>query len=125
VLSELLFDLLQALFDLLDNVADVPTSWHFAPVLEPARDRNPPPTQPVDQIEHDDRLPAMRALKTSEREALYLKALGYSYTEIMQLTGATYTAVNRRHTEGARRTARRPPQPQPVHARPPRTQRHR
>ena len=35
VLSELLFDLLQPLFDLLDNVADVPTSWHFAPALEP------------------------------------------------------------------------------------------
>jgi hypothetical protein len=34
----------------------------------------------VDQIEHYDRLPAMRALKPSEREALYLKRLGYSST---------------------------------------------
>jgi DNA-directed RNA polymerase specialized sigma24 family protein len=42
----------------------------------------------------------MRALKPSEREALYLKGLGYSYREIMQLTGASYTAVNRRLAEG-------------------------
>jgi hypothetical protein len=42
----------------------------------------------------------MRALKPRQREALYLKGLGYRYTEIMRLTGATYTAVNRRITEG-------------------------
>jgi len=36
----------------------------------------------------------MRALKPSERKALYLKGLGYSYREMMRLTGATYTAVN-------------------------------
>ena len=54
----------------------------------------------LDRIEHHDRLQAMRALKPSEREALYLKGLGYSYREIMQLTGSSYTAVNRRLTEG-------------------------
>jgi hypothetical protein len=42
----------------------------------------------------------MRALKPSERQALYLKGLGYTYREIMRLTGSTYTAVNRRITEG-------------------------
>jgi len=42
----------------------------------------------------------MRALKPREREALYLKGLGYSYREIMRLTGSTYTAVNRCITEG-------------------------
>jgi len=54
----------------------------------------------LERLEHDARLQAMRALKPREREALYLKGLGYSYAEIMRLTGATYTAVNRRITEG-------------------------
>src|SRR5215207_7863563 len=53
----------------------------------------------LDHIEHHDRLQAMQALKPREREALYRKGLGYSYTEIMQLTGASYTAVNRRLSE--------------------------
>jgi DNA-directed RNA polymerase specialized sigma24 family protein len=47
-----------------------------------------------------DRSDAIRALKPKEREALYLFGLGYSYDEIAQLTQATYTAVNRRITEG-------------------------
>ena len=54
----------------------------------------------LDHIEHHDRLQAMQALKPREREVLYLKGLGYSYAEIMRLTGATYTAVNRRLSEG-------------------------
>jgi len=54
----------------------------------------------LDHIEHDDRLQAMRALKPSEREALYLNGLGYTYREITRLSGATYTAVNRRIREG-------------------------
>src|SRR4051794_5692015 len=33
----------------------------------------------LDHIEHDHRLQAMQALKPREREALYLKGLGYSY----------------------------------------------
>jgi RNA polymerase sigma-70 factor, ECF subfamily len=39
-------------------------------------------------------------VKPREREALYLKALGYSYQEIARLTDSTYTAVDRRITEG-------------------------
>ena len=35
-------------------------------------------------------------------EALYLKALGYSCHEIGRLTGSSYSAVNRRITEGRR-----------------------
>jgi hypothetical protein len=53
----------------------------------PERRRRGTHDRPGDQIEHDDRLPAMRALKPSEREGLYLKGLGYSYQEIMRLTG--------------------------------------
>jgi DNA-directed RNA polymerase specialized sigma24 family protein len=54
----------------------------------------------LERIEHTERVQAFRMLKPREREALYLRALGHSYSEIMQLTGASYTAVNRRITEG-------------------------
>jgi DNA-directed RNA polymerase specialized sigma24 family protein len=54
----------------------------------------------LDRIEHQERLQAMHVLKPREREALYLKGLGYSYQEIMTITNASYTAVNRRITEG-------------------------
>ena len=46
-------------------------------------------------------------LKTQEIRALQLKAEGYSYREICQLTGWTYTKVNRCLTEGRRALARR------------------
>jgi RNA polymerase sigma factor (sigma-70 family) len=39
-------------------------------------------------------------LKPAERRAITYQALGYSYTEIAQLTGWTYTKVNRCITEG-------------------------
>jgi DNA-directed RNA polymerase specialized sigma24 family protein len=39
-------------------------------------------------------------LKPDERRALSLKALGYSYTEIGELTGWTYTKINRCMAEG-------------------------
>ena len=52
------------------------------------------------RIEHDERVDADQALKPREREALYLKGLGYSYQAIMRLTGSSYTAVNRRLSEG-------------------------
>jgi DNA-directed RNA polymerase specialized sigma24 family protein len=42
----------------------------------------------------------LRALKATQQRALCLRGLGYSYREICQLTAATYTAVNRRITEG-------------------------
>jgi RNA polymerase sigma factor (sigma-70 family) len=40
------------------------------------------------------------ALKPAEREALGLLAFGYTYNEICQLTGWTYTKVNRCIAEG-------------------------
>lgn len=54
----------------------------------------------LDRIEHIERLQVMQLLKRNEREALYLKGVGYTYQEIMRLTGASYTAVNRRIAEG-------------------------
>ena len=45
---------------------------------------------------------AIRRLKPQELRALLLKAEGYSYSEICELTGWTYTKVNRCLTEGRR-----------------------
>jgi RNA polymerase sigma factor (sigma-70 family) len=42
-------------------------------------------------------------LKPDERRALSLKALGYSYTEIGELTGWTHTKINRCMAEGRKR----------------------
>jgi RNA polymerase sigma factor (sigma-70 family) len=59
-----------------------------------------------DQAERYERLrlgaEAMRRLKPQEIRCLLLKAEGYSYKEICQITGWTYTKVNRCLTEGRR-----------------------
>lgn len=52
---------------------------------------------------HARRLGDMRMIRAQDRQALYLKALGFRYHEIAALLGITYTAVNRRITEGRRR----------------------
>ena len=64
--------------------------------------------QAIARIEHAERVAAFREakLKPREREALVLQALGYSYKEIAEATGSTYTAVNRRLTEGRARLRR-------------------
>ena len=46
---------------------------------------------------------ALRALKPQELRALTLKAQGYSYTEIGEITGWTYTKINRCMAEGRKR----------------------
>jgi RNA polymerase sigma factor (sigma-70 family) len=59
---------------------------------------------PEEVAEAGDALARMRhqlaALKPAERRALGLLALGYSYREISELTGWTYTKVNRCIAEG-------------------------
>jgi DNA-directed RNA polymerase specialized sigma24 family protein len=67
---------------------------------EPPADTRDIADQVIARIELRDRMTAMQALKPRQREALYLKGVGYSYDEIMQITDAAYTAVNRRITEG-------------------------
>jgi RNA polymerase sigma factor (sigma-70 family) len=63
-----------------------------------------PDRSPEEIAEVDDALARMRhqlvALKPAERRALGLLALGYSYREIGELTGWTYTKVNRCIAEG-------------------------
>jgi hypothetical protein len=50
---------------------------------------------------------AIRRLKPQELRALLLRAEGYSYREICEITGWTYTKVNRCLTEGRRAFAER------------------
>jgi len=75
------------------------------------RDRPTPARITHDRAEQYERLrraaEALAQLKPHEIRALQLKAEGYSYREICQLTGWTYTKVNRCLTEGRRALARR------------------
>jgi RNA polymerase sigma factor (sigma-70 family) len=74
-------------------------------------DRPTPPAITHDQAERYERLSqgaeALRQLKPQEIRALRLKAEGYSYREICEITGWTYTKVNRCLTEGRQAFARR------------------
>ena len=75
------------------------------------RDRPTPAKITHDRAEQYERLrqgaEALAQLKPQEIRALQLRAEGYSYREICQLTGWTYTKVNRCLTEGRRALARR------------------
>jgi DNA-directed RNA polymerase specialized sigma24 family protein len=59
--------------------------------------------QALARIEHAQRVADLRTLKESERRALYLKALGYSYNEIMRPNGRLLHGMNRRLSEGRAR----------------------
>jgi RNA polymerase sigma factor (sigma-70 family) len=62
---------------------------------------------PLDAAERRERIArsreALRRLKPQELRALTLKAAGYSYTEIGEITGWTYTKINRCMAEGRKR----------------------
>ena len=62
---------------------------------------------PHDRVEHRERVARaarlLARLKPQERRALALQAEGYSYAEIQELTGWTYTKVNRCLAEGRAR----------------------
>jgi RNA polymerase sigma factor (sigma-70 family) len=82
---------------------------------EPIADGRDVDDQVAARIQLAERRDDIRQLKPQERRALFLKGMGYSYAEIMTLTGATYTAVNRRITEGRaelRRSERERAEPQ-------------
>ena len=72
-------------------------------LCEPAGPAGDPADVVLARAEHDRRVGDLRALKPCQRQALYLHELGYSYREICQLTASSYTAVNRRLTEGRAR----------------------
>jgi RNA polymerase sigma factor (sigma-70 family) len=72
-------------------------------------DRGTPAAATHDQAERMERLhqgaEALRRLKPQEMRALLLKAEGYSYAEIGEITGWSYTKVNRALTEGRKALA--------------------
>ena len=69
-------------------------------LAEPEGDAADPTDLAVNRDEHSRRVAALQDIKPRERRELYLHALGYSYDEVAALTDSTYTAVNRRITEG-------------------------
>lgn len=77
-----------------------------APVADDGRVPEPPsePAATHDQAEQLERLrigaEALKQLKPQEIRALVLRAEGHSYKQIQELTGWTYTKVNRCLTEG-------------------------
>jgi RNA polymerase sigma factor (sigma-70 family) len=78
------------------------------PTTEDGEMADPPGSETAthEQAERYERLrlgaEAMRRLKPQEVRCLVLKAEGYSYREICEVTGWTYTKVNRCLTEGRR-----------------------
>ncbi len=84
-----------------------------APVTDDGELRDPPEPAgtPHERSERYERLrqgaEALGRLKPQEVRALLLKAEGYSYREISDITGWTYTKVNRCLTEGRRAFAQR------------------
>ena len=64
----------------------------------------PSPAERAERRERSrDRVRLLGRLKPDERRALVLKGRGYSYREICELTGWTYTKVNRCLAEGRAR----------------------
>lgn len=59
-------------------------------------------SDPEASLEFREALRALAALNDNQRVALALRAAGYSYSEIQELLGCTYTWVNRHVTEGKR-----------------------
>lgn len=75
-----------------------------APERLPVASPNPADTESV--VERYERLrhgaQALARLKPQERRCLLLRAQGFSYREISEQTGFSYTKVNRSLTEGGR-----------------------
>jgi RNA polymerase sigma factor (sigma-70 family) len=67
---------------------------------------------PLEQAERRDRIAAaaraLAALKPDQRLAIALQAHGYSYVEISELCGWSYTKVNRNLAEGRAKLRSRP-----------------
>ena len=79
-----------------------PTPTTRDELAEPATLDGDPVANTINHETQHERVQTCAALKPRERRDLFLHAAGYSYTEIADLTDSTYTAVNRRLTEGRR-----------------------
>ena len=60
----------------------------------------------IARSEHDARASALKQLKPIEARDLYLLAAGYSYAEIAERTGSTYSPVNHHIVTGRAKLAR-------------------
>lgn len=76
---------------------------HPDEIADPATLDGDPVAAAVNHETQRERVELFAALKPNERRDLLLAAAGYTYTEIARRTGSTYTAVNRRITEGSAR----------------------
>jgi RNA polymerase sigma factor (sigma-70 family) len=76
--------------------------------LETVPSERPGPTEHAERRAHlSEARRALAALKANERIAILLQAEGYSYAEICDLLGWTYTKVNRSLAEGRARLRER------------------
>lgn len=82
------------------RVAALPESAHEEPTGLIARRPSDPREVPERVAERDAARRRLAALKPDERSALVLRAAGYSYEEIGERRGWTYTKVNRSVYEG-------------------------
>ena len=72
--------------------------------VDPGPADSPCPAERAERVERArERAGALHRLKPQERRALVLKGMGYSYAEICDLTGWSYTKVNRCLAEGRAR----------------------
>jgi DNA-directed RNA polymerase specialized sigma24 family protein len=82
------------------RVAALPESTHEEPTgLIERRPTDPRPV-PDRVADRDEARRRLAALKADERSALVLRAAGYTYDEIGERSGWTYTKVNRSIYEG-------------------------
>ena len=80
---------------------DVPLEAGDRPLAETIESGRAAPEEQVCSRELlEERRTALAALKPDQRRALCLLGMGHSYAEICQLTGWTYTKVNRSIAEG-------------------------
>jgi len=79
---------------------------HPDELAEPATLGGDPVATAINHEIQRERVKRFAALKPRERRELFLHAAGYKYREIAELTGSTYTAVDRRITEGRARLPR-------------------
>ena len=76
---------------------------HAETLAEPPASTGAPVADPELAFEIGERFRLLGRLGDHQRVVLTLRAAGFSYTEIMELTGRTYTWTNRHVSEGRAR----------------------
>jgi DNA-directed RNA polymerase specialized sigma24 family protein len=79
---------------------------HPDEIADPVTLEGDPVANAINHETQRERVELFAGLKPRERRDLLLLAGGFKYAEVAHLTGSTYTAVNRRITEGRARLRR-------------------